>query len=130
MTNRYETGPRDLLIVEDERHVRDFYRRLLSRKYTIEEARNGREGFAFACANAYGLVITDVRMPDWDGIDLIVNLKLVAPNQKILVVGDLPSEIIREFEDCENVVGWIEKPVSPERLLKAVERGLVVAPVE
>src|SRR3989338_5904454 len=104
MANRYATGPRDLLIVDDEDHIRDFYRRVLSRKYTVEEARNGREGFAFACANPYGLIITDIRMPDWKKIDLISRLVEAATDQKILVVGELTPEICREIEDQKNVV--------------------------
>ncbi len=129
MANSYATGDRDLLIVDDDPDIRQFYRQVLGRRYTIEEAGDGKAAFRFTNNNRYGLVITDIEMPDWSGLDFIDAASLVNPNQSILVIDKLTPELIEELESFSCVVGRLNKPVTEEerrqfgeRLLKEVGR--------
>ena len=118
----------DILIVDDEKHVQDFFRRVLEKQgFTCEVAGDGKSAFRMTNRRNYKLVIMDIRMPDWHGIDAIVSMGLVNPNQKIIVVsGNLTDDVIKEIEDQPNVVGWVEKPIEPDRLLKLVKTSFEI----
>ncbi|NNE75800.1 MAG: response regulator, partial [Pricia sp.] len=64
-----------LLIVEDHKEVREFLKSVWGKKYRLEEAKNGKEGMEKALEIVPDLVITDIRMPICDGIELCNLLK-------------------------------------------------------
>jgi len=64
-----------LLIVEDHKEVRQFIKSVWKNKYRIFEAENGRLGIETALEVVPDLIITDVRMPICDGIELCNTLK-------------------------------------------------------
>lgn len=64
-----------LLIVEDQAEVREFLKSVWSKTYRLYEAENGKEGIQKALEVVPDLIITDVRMPVLDGIELCNRLK-------------------------------------------------------
>jgi len=64
-----------LLIVEDHKEVREFIKSVWQDNYRLFEAENGREGIEKALEIVPDLIITDVRMPICDGIELCNTLK-------------------------------------------------------
>lgn len=64
-----------LLVVEDNEDIRLFLRQSLESHYEIAEAADGKSGLAFALENPPDLVISDVAMPEMDGIELCKTLK-------------------------------------------------------
>lgn len=66
---------RHLLIVEDDDEVRNYLCRALSSSYHIREARNGKEALALVFRHAPDAIISDVTMPEMDGIALCRKLK-------------------------------------------------------
>jgi len=64
-----------VLLVEDNPDVRTYIRDLLSARYTVREAANGREGLELAESLKPSLVISDVMMPDMDGYALCAAIK-------------------------------------------------------
>ena len=75
------------------------------------------------------LLITDVRMPDMDGLALAEEAKRIAPWIEVLVVsgyGDIPMAV-RALKI--GAVNFLEKPLGVENLLSAVESALAQAPV-
>ena len=74
------------------------------------------------------LLITDVEMPDMDGLALTEEAKRIAPWMKVLVVsgyGDIPTAV-RALK--AGALDFIEKPLSRENLISAVESALAQAP--
>jgi two-component system, NtrC family, response regulator PilR len=83
MTN--QTG--DILIVDDERSMREFLGIYLRREgYRIEAAAGGKEALAALKARTFDLVITDLRMPDADGLTILAEAKRVHPDTEVVVV--------------------------------------------
>lgn len=74
---RQETSARkyQLLVVEDNEDIRIFLRQSLESEYEIAEAADGKSGLALALENPPDLIISDVAMPEMDGIELCRNLK-------------------------------------------------------
>ena len=80
------TGKR-ILIVEDERVVREGLRLLLSGDaHTVVEANNGAEAMALFHQDRFDLVITDYEIPFIKGNELAAKIKRVAPQQPILMI--------------------------------------------
>ena len=76
-------GTPTILVVDDEDLVRNFMSRVLLRAgYVVSSASNGREALTVLKAAAVALVITDIRMPEMDGLELgrrISQLSLAPP---------------------------------------------------
>ena len=113
-----------LLIVDDSTMLRDMLNYALNEGgYTdVTEAVDGVDGLEKAKAASYDLVITDVNMPNMDGLSLIGELrKLPAYASKpILVLTTERSDEMKAKGKAAGATGWIVKPFVPEQLLKAV----------
>lgn len=76
-----------ILLVEDERVVRESLRLLLTREaHTVVEANNGAEAFALFRKERFDLVVTDFEMPFVKGNELASRIKQIAPQQPILMI--------------------------------------------
>jgi YesN/AraC family two-component response regulator len=76
-----------ILLVEDERAVREALRLLLCKDaHIVVEANNGAEAFALFVGSKFDLVMTDFEMPFVKGDELATKIKRVAPQQPILMV--------------------------------------------
>ncbi|MGB5435016.1 MAG: response regulator, partial [Maribacter sp.] len=64
-----------VLIVEDHKEIRDFLKSVWQVKYTVLEAKTGNEGIEKALENVPDLIISDIKMPNGDGITLCNSLK-------------------------------------------------------
>jgi signal transduction histidine kinase/DNA-binding response OmpR family regulator len=72
------TNPR-LLLIEDNDELREFIKDALSTNFNVEEAINGEMGFAVALKTIPDIIISDIMMPEMDGLELC---KLVKKNPK------------------------------------------------
>jgi len=77
----------DILIVDDERSMREFLGIYLRREgYRIEAAAGGNEAIASLKARAFDVIITDLRMPDVDGLTILAEAKRTRPDTEVIVV--------------------------------------------
>jgi two-component system response regulator PilR (NtrC family) len=77
----------DILIVDDERSMREFLGIYLRREgYRIEAAAGGGEAIASIKARAFDVIITDLRMPDVDGLTILAEAKRIRPDTEVIVV--------------------------------------------
>jgi PAS domain S-box-containing protein len=109
-----------ILIVEDDVLLCRSLRRLLSDEYTVETASNGREALSAVLQAPPLLVVTDIIMPELDGIGLLKALRSTRRTQMIpvlLISGHALDELrIEGFE--EGADGYLAKPYT-ERELRA-----------
>lgn len=76
-----------ILIVEDDKDLREMLKiSLLRRKYTVLEASNGKEAILKFKSTVVDLIITDIIMPDEDGLKVIMQLKELKPDVKIIAI--------------------------------------------
>ncbi|OKL41863.1 hypothetical protein A3841_07540 [Pontibacter flavimaris] len=64
-----------ILVVEDNEELRRFIKQLFQDNYTVWEAGNGREGMELALGHSPDMIISDVMMPEMDGIEFCSRLK-------------------------------------------------------
>ena len=76
-----------ILIVDDEKIICSVIAQRLKREgYSCVTAQNGKEGFEYFCKGNFSLVISDIRMPDKDGLELLRLVKAVRPNMKFIIM--------------------------------------------
>ena len=76
-----------ILIVEDDKEMREMLKVALTRrKYTIIEAGNGKEAITRFKPSITDLVITDLIMPEDDGLKVIMTLRQLKPSLKIIAI--------------------------------------------
>ncbi len=115
-----------ILIVDDEDQLRELlafqFRR---RKYDVEEARNGQEALDILKSKPIDAILSDVRMPVMDGMELVkASRALVNPPPILLFSGysDLTDEIVLKL----GAEGLVTKPFDLPTLLSAVEKMLAL----
>lgn len=113
-----------LLIVDDSTMLRDMLNYALNEGgyNDVTEAIDGIDGLEKAKASMYDLIITDVNMPNMDGLTLIAELRKLSQyaNKPILVLTTERSDEMKAKGKAAGATGWIVKPFVPDQLLKAV----------
>lgn len=116
-----------ILIIDDHAFVRDgikFYLKDNTEFQVTDEASNGLEALNLLKKNSYDIVLTDVRMPDMDGIEL---LKIIKSNYKdqIVIMLSMHNEASYIKKTIElGADGYILKRSSREDTIKAFEKVL------
>lgn len=77
---------KSILVVDDETSMRQVITDALSGEYQITTATNGREAQSLLAVQSFDLVITDLVMPEMNGIDLLMALQQTNPEQKIIAI--------------------------------------------
>ncbi len=114
-----------ILIVDDEERMRHLLSIMLSRKgYHVDQAGDGVEALEMISAMPFDMIITDIKMPRMDGVELL----------KRIMAMDIPSPVvfITAFATVESAVeamrqgavDYIIKPFEEARILLTVERTL------
>jgi len=114
-----------ILVVDDEPVVRRSCERILTPEgYAVESASNGNEAIGKLGKDGYDLVITDLKMPDIDGIELIRWIRNSKPDTGIVVITGYPSqESIKEALSLR-ILDYLPKPFSPALLIEITQRAL------
>ncbi len=114
-----------VLIIDDEELVRVTVRQILENAgYEICEASDGRQALEDYKVSRPDLVITDIIMPDKEGIETIIELRAMDPDAKIIAIsggGRIGANDYLELAKRLGANQVIAKPLNSEKLLQAVE---------
>ena len=117
-----------ILVIDDQDELRETLREILEEAgYEVHEARNGRAGLACCQAHAIDLVLTDLLMPEQEGLETIQQLQTLQPIPKIIAMSGGGQTGRLDFLQVATVFGahhTLQKPVRARDLLTAVQRLL------
>lgn len=117
-----------ILIIDDEAPIRSMIRLILERAgYAVAEASDGVEGIRCFREAPADLIITDLIMPNKDGIGLILELKKEFSNAKIIAMSggglNRPEGYLRGAQKL-GAAYTLSKPINRQELLRAVKDTL------
>jgi two-component system chemotaxis response regulator CheY len=120
-----------VLVVDDSVTIREQLRAILEPAgCAVEQATNGREGLEKARAQRFDLIISDLAMPEMDGLEMIRTLRVMPGYAEtpifVLSLESMPL-VIRSAKRI-GATAWIIKPFNSETLLKGVRRAVVCSP--
>jgi len=114
-----------ILVIDDEAAIREVLGVMLTREgYDVVEAANGNDGMRRFHENPFDLVITDLIMPEKEGIETILDLRRHYPHVKIIAVsggGIIPAGDYLAMAQGVGAHRVLEKPFMLTDLLKAVK---------
>src|SRR6185437_2080168 len=119
----HDRSARSILVVEDNPELRDFLCATLGKVYTVYAAANGRTALAAAIEKMPDLVISDVMMPEMDGVELCRQIKSTFETSHIqFLILSARDAIESQIAGMESGADhYLSKPVSIELLLLMVK---------
>jgi DNA-binding NtrC family response regulator len=125
-TNRRgASGRAGILVVEDDAAMREMLREALEDEgYAVETAPDGRAGVERVRRGGIDLVISDVKMPDLDGLDMLREIKAISPSPTVITVTAFGSidTAIRAVK--LGAFDYITKPFEVDQLILSVDKAL------
>jgi DNA-binding NtrC family response regulator len=112
----------DILIIDDDRQMRRLLIRILTGAgHTVREAGNGRDGVALFEQQRSAMVITDIVMPDMEGIETILSLRRDNPILPIIAISGGSDPLYLTAAGKLGATATLRKPFSADELIVLVE---------
>lgn len=123
-----------ILLVDDEPFILSGYRRGLGKLFTIDTATSGAEALALFDQGGdtpYAVVVSDMRMPEMDGIELLKRLAASHPKAvRIMLTGNSDQQTAMDAVNQGHVFKFLTKPCSAADLRTALDEALALYRVE
>jgi DNA-binding NtrC family response regulator len=120
--------PKKILVVDDEPSVTGSLSLILTEAgFEVLTAQSFADSTAILKQTAIDLVITDLRLPDASGIDLITHVKRTTPEIEVILMTGYGSLDITIEAIKAGAYYYLEKPYTPDRLFALVDRALQLA---
>lgn len=116
-----------ILLVDDEEDVLDFYRDTLENvSWTLDTATDGTQALELIRKTRYDLVVSDISMPQMDGITLLRSIRETDLDVPVIFVTAGPS-VETAMKAMEfGALRYLTKPVQPKALRQVVDYGIVM----
>src|SRR5262249_33237351 len=125
VTTRRKASDPPILLVEDKDSLRAMLRRALEAQgHTVVEARDQPEAVAALQSSCTSVVLSDLRLPEGDGLGVLRAAKDADPELPVIVMTAFGSIQDAVAAMKEGALDFLAKPVDPDHLLLMVERAL------
>lgn len=118
--------PKRMLIADDEedlrKTLRDFFE---SEGFEVFEAADGAMAIEIASVERFDVVLTDLKMPDPDGLKVLKEIRHVCPETAVLILTGYPSpgSVTDALElGCD---GYASKPIDLKHLMHMIHKALI-----
>ncbi len=114
-----------VLVIDDEDIVLKSVNKILSEEnYEVDVSSSGRQGIERAIERSYDMVLTDIRMPDVGGMRVLRDIKRAKPSLPVIMITGYGSVQSAVQAMQLGAADYLEKPFTPDQLLKAVASAL------
>ena len=116
-----------ILLVDDDPLILEGYRRSLGREFQMDTAVGGEEALKLVNANPpYAVVISDMRMPGMDGIQLLSRIKSLSPDTiRVMLTGNTEIETAINAINEGSIFRFLSKPCSKDMMAKTLTGALL-----
>lgn len=114
-----------ILVIDDSADARTIIGEMLKRAgYEIIETDSGKQGIKLIAKNKPDLVITDILMPEMDGIEFVRTIARIYPKLPVIAItGSLYTPYLTAAQKMGAVTG-LHKPFTREELVSAIRQAL------
>ncbi|MFC1461976.1 response regulator [Verrucomicrobiota bacterium] len=113
-----------ILVIEDDRDARDILARVVAKEgFKVIAAEDGREGLAAFEKEHPQIVVTDLRMPHIDGIQVMRAMRQVSPSPEVIVVTGYGETDTAISALREGALDYLQKPIDLDQLATAIGRA-------
>jgi len=114
-----------IMIVDDEAGIRDLLSEALSEKgFDVTSAKDGRESLRYMRKIAFDLLITDINMPNLNGIELLKRMKTAGRKEKVVIMTGGAFDRSDITEDIPHIYFQLKKPFKVNEFLRVVSAVL------
>ena len=122
-----EENPKKIFIIDDEENITWSLSRLLRHSgYYVKTSNFGKEALNILRTENFDLVITDIRMPDVDGFEILKWLVSHAPQTKVFMITAYGSPSVMDAAQRKGALYYFEKPIDHKKLISAIKEALEV----
>lgn len=114
-----------ILVVDDERSMRDFLKILLTKEgHQVTTAPNGESGLEYLQNNSCDLVISDIRMPGMNGLELLEAIKVTSPDLPIIMITAFacPNDAVQAMK--HGAFDYISKPFNVDEIKSVIASAI------
>jgi DNA-binding NtrC family response regulator len=114
-----------ILIIDDEKSIRNTLKEILTYEgYEVAEAQDGSEGIRIAEKEKFDIILSDIKMPKMDGIEVLDKLQEITPETPVVMISghgniDTAVEAIRK-----GAFDYISKPLDLNRMLVTIRNAM------
>ena len=114
-----------ILVIDDDQQIRELIREILERaSHTVFEADNGVAGLRKMLEETVDVVVTDIIMPDKDGLETITELRKSYPEVRIIAISGGGRRVNRDYLPTAQAFGAdlvLYKPFRPQDVMDAID---------
>jgi CheY-like chemotaxis protein len=122
-----EGGMAKILVIDDDAALRRVINRTLTHAgHQVAEAEDGAQALRVFNANPADLVVTDIFMPQKEGIETILELRRDHPSVRILAISGNVDDFYLDFAQNLGAEGTLKKPFRAEELLREIDKLLIL----
>lgn len=116
---------RRILVVDDEPQIRDMLRESLTRAgYEVLEAPDGKQAIEMLRKQTFDIVISDILMPEKDGLEVIMYLQRESPMTKCIAMSAPSNRVFLQSAQLLGATRVVEKPFTISDIEAAVRESL------
>ncbi len=117
-----------VLVIDDEQVVLDSVHKILTAEaFTVVTTSDGKDGIHRAIREPTDIVLSDIRMPDVDGLMVLRDIKRVKPGLPVVIITGYASVGSAVQAMKLGAANYIEKPFTPDELVRSVVSALSTA---
>jgi FixJ family two-component response regulator/AraC-like DNA-binding protein len=113
-----------VLIVDDDAGIRDALRFALDEHYTVLDAPHGRSGIGIVRTERVDLVLLDILMPEVDGLEILQELKALAPDLPVIMMTAVKTVRTTVAAMKLGAADYVTKPFQEDELLASIRQAL------
>jgi two-component system C4-dicarboxylate transport response regulator DctD len=119
--------PGKVLLVDDQPELRRLFRRSLTREgHDVAEAWNGQSAIDLARRETFDAVVSDIQMPDMNGMDLLEGLMLLDPDLPVILVSGAFDPMLERRAAELGAFDYLVKPIACDRVNEAARRAIAL----
>ena len=116
-----------ILVVDDSKTIRALFKRTLEMVgHEVTEAVDGQDGLVKVDETLFDLILSDINMPEMDGLTMCKHIKAKEKYAKIpiVVISTEANPEMKAKGKAIGVIGWMIKPPDPDQLVDSVTKVL------